>query len=143
MPNPIPHLWYQYKDLWTEEGGSRAKPCMERKATQFYLANREAMDRGFEVDDENDYEDFQVSAMPLSFARFTTINPLFRDKSATQSAKFNGERYNSSSLNRPRRFPPLRGGAANTPETPQKIDADAFATQAKQRKSTVNGYEFF
>jgi|GEM_PF-2139022 len=63
MPNPMPQLWQQYKELWAEDGGARSKPCMERKATQFYLANRKAMDAGFEVDDENDYEEFQVSAI--------------------------------------------------------------------------------
>ena len=63
MPNPIPKLWQQYKELWIADGGSRAKPCMERKATQFYLAHRESMDKGFVVDDINDYENFQVSAV--------------------------------------------------------------------------------
>ena len=63
MPNPIPQLWNQYREIWKAEGGSRAKPCAERKATQFYLANRKAMDRGFVVDDENDFENFQVSAI--------------------------------------------------------------------------------
>jgi hypothetical protein len=63
MPNPLPRLWHQYRDIWKEESGSRAKPCQERKATKFYLAHREAMDKGFVVDDENDYENFQVSAV--------------------------------------------------------------------------------
>jgi hypothetical protein len=49
MPNPIPQLWYQYREIWANEGGSRSKPCRERQATQFYLANREVMDSGFVV----------------------------------------------------------------------------------------------
>jgi len=31
MPNPLPQLWHQYKEIWKTEGGSRSKPCMERK----------------------------------------------------------------------------------------------------------------
>jgi hypothetical protein len=63
MPTPIPRLWHQYKEILVKEGGSKSKPCLERNATQFYLAHRKEMDKGFIVDDENDYEPFQVSAI--------------------------------------------------------------------------------
>ncbi len=67
-------IWMKYRDIRAE---SLRKFGDNREGTAFYRQNREEMDRGARADDENDYEEGQISATQYAMDCWCDDEPAF------------------------------------------------------------------